>query len=923
MLRALFLLILLASSALGQSSPPRYVALLSRSGEIAIRTGNAPRPFAVVRPGLYEKGWKLRQSAPADDAGTARIRALDAGAVVRVAIEASVEPGADSRTLRVRCTLTPDKPVAVASAHVAVALQARDWTRAKATLGAEEVIVGAEAGPARLLGGAPGPLTLSRQGVALAAVAGAQPVLLQDNRAFGGDEIELRFGPQSPDGRDWAAGQTETFELNLTLPGPVRLVREEPLTLAAGDDWIPLEDAAEVAAGSALDFSGFLGDAPAGRYGRVVVRPDGRFGFEKSPKTVRFWGVNLAYGANYLERDEADRLADRLARTGYNAVRLHHHDGALFDGDNLDRLDYLVAALKKRGIYVKTDLYVSRPVAGYDMDAFKAAVLLRGDAFENWKEFARRLLTHVNPHTGLAWKDDPALALLCVVNESNLTNVVGRLPAPLKADLDAAWVAWRKERSLPARPIPASLSDDAPGRELGAFLATLHARAFARMEAFLRKEIGTRALLTDLNGWSEAPAFQAARVALDFVDTHFYWDHPRFLDEPWRLPSAGENDGGSAVVSGGAGPLAVAMRRHYGKPFVVSEFNYAAPNATRFEGGLLMGAAAALQEWDGVFRFAWAHSREAAVAPRPLGYFDLASDPAALAAERAALLLFRRGDVRGAPQALVQIVPRDSLMERFDTAPDPGFPELTLVTRVGARIEDKGKPLPPARPSEVRVSGLDSAGALSTLLEANRLPEANKTNLTLESRQSETNEIFLDGGLGTLRVITPRTMGGFAPEAESLRFGKMTVAVENADAVVYVAALDGRTVVEGARLLLAHVTDVQNTNARFLSSDRRVLERWGELPHLARRGRASVALERARPPQAVELWRLDMAGRRVGPVPVQVQGRTLSFTLDTLGPDGKAGVYYEMVVRDPAPKPAPAPATRPAAKPTAKPAPRR
>jgi hypothetical protein len=63
------------------------------------------------------------------------------------------------------------------------------------------------------------------------------------------------------------------------------------------------------------------------------------------------------------------------------------------------------------------------------MDEFKAALLVSDRAMDNWKAFSRVLLSHVNPYTGVAYKDEPALAWLCVVNEPNATNYLGRLPA--------------------------------------------------------------------------------------------------------------------------------------------------------------------------------------------------------------------------------------------------------------------------------------------------------------------------------------------------------------------------------------------------------------------------------------------------------------------------------------------------------------
>ena len=194
--------------------------------------------------------------------------------------------------------------------------------------------------------------------------------------------------------------------------------------------------------------------------------PDGTFAFEKQrDKPVRFYGVNLCFSAHYITHEQADQLAERLVRLGYNTVRFHHYEGELvadqpdstqLNPEKLDQLDYLFAALTKRGIYVTTDLYVSRPVsiaailpdyaAGRRdaMNAFKVLAVNNEKAFENWKAFARNLLTHVNPYTKRAYKDDPGLAWLSLINEGNLGNYLNL--AKEIPDYQRAWNRWLVER---------------------------------------------------------------------------------------------------------------------------------------------------------------------------------------------------------------------------------------------------------------------------------------------------------------------------------------------------------------------------------------------------------------------------------------------------------------------------------------------
>jgi len=112
----------------------------------------------------------------------------------------------------------------------------------------------------------------------------------------------------------------------------------------------------DIEPGSALDFSAMGLVGCARRQTRTGDRAaDGQFAFADTPDIPRrFYGVNLCFGAHYLSKEEADRLADRLVRLGYNALRFHHYERDLTQGEaksttlnpqKLDQFDYLMAAL--------------------------------------------------------------------------------------------------------------------------------------------------------------------------------------------------------------------------------------------------------------------------------------------------------------------------------------------------------------------------------------------------------------------------------------------------------------------------------------------------------------------------------------------------------------------------------------------------
>ena len=149
--------------------------------------------------------------------------------------------------------------------------------------------------------------------------------------------------------------------------------------------------------------------------------------------------------------------------------------------------------------------------------------------------------------------------------------------------------------------------------------------------------------MSNANSWTYFVTDQGARTVYDYVDDHFYVDHPQFLEQSWRLPSRCPNT--SPIADGATGGRSKAFTRLFNKPFTITEYNYSGPGRFRGVGGILTGALGAIQGWDGIWRFAYSHSREAMFKPSRMGYFDLASDPLSQAAERASLCLFLRGDL--------------------------------------------------------------------------------------------------------------------------------------------------------------------------------------------------------------------------------------------------------------------------------------
>ena len=199
----------------------------------------------------------------------------------------------------------------------------------------------------------------------------------------------------------------------------------------------------------ALDYS-YLLDAPAGKHGFVHARKAHLF-FEDGTR-ARFLGFNVAARSNTPDHETADRMAARFASMGVNIIRLHAADAPIgdepcswsssretplidyesgssrnFHPEGLDRFDYFVSKLKEKGIYLHIDLIVARQfLEGDGLDypggtpsCVKRFPMFNARLIELQKEYARDLLTHVNPYTGLALIDDPAVVTVQINNEES------------------------------------------------------------------------------------------------------------------------------------------------------------------------------------------------------------------------------------------------------------------------------------------------------------------------------------------------------------------------------------------------------------------------------------------------------------------------------------------------------------------------
>jgi len=510
----------------------------------------------------------------------------------------------------------------------------------------------------------------------------------------------------------------------------------------------------------AIDFS-YLLDAPAGKHGFVKVK-DGHFYFENGIR-IRFFGVNLVFGAAMPDKEMAVIIAERLARSGINMVRFHHVDSyqigkntnTLIDyseghsqkihEENFDRLDFLVSELKKRGIYLHIDLFTLRqylPGDNLDYDdplggALKHVNYYNRRIIDLHKKFIMQYLTHKNPYTGLRYVDEPAVAIVQLLNENGIfwENREAEMPS-YKKELDRKWNewllkkygsraaldrAWTKEdgtkalapdedpakgtvrrppigvwgeRKIDYRKDYADVEGPARFADNAEFLMELEMQYIHEMKAYLR-ELGVKCPINVSNLPAGAAELRCVAEG-DVTENNAYWNHPM---GGFRVPVAFHSkemhstDPRNTRVGGFEMNLVtkLAWGKVVDKPFVVTEWNACYPTEFSADAMIMLSSYASLQDWDGLLLFSYSHSggKELLTSEKMSGFFNSYNDPSMWGMAGICSAIFQNKLVDTAKNSIeLCYTPLDCLA----TAPGFAIPYgvVPYISRISARfIEDK------------------------------------------------------------------------------------------------------------------------------------------------------------------------------------------------------------------------------------------
>ena len=615
----------------------------------------------------------------------------------------------------------------------------------------------------------------------------------------------------------------------------------------------------------------YLNEKQAGENGFIQVHGEN---FVQRGKPIRFLGVGASREVSRMPREMIDTLAKFLARKGVNLVRYHspffHREGPqagqVIDED-LDNLYYLIAALKKEGIYTHLSIYfpvwfkpgASGRFAGLTDQTPFAINFFNRDFQEMERDWWRELLTRRNPYTGRALKDDPAVMGVEILNEDSFffwTFDYKNIPTEQMAILEGMFADWlaRKYGSLAKAFIAWNAKherDDLAAcragflplwdlsrepitprkRDTARFLAETQKKYFDGQYRFLRDEIGFKGVICGSN-WRTASTrmFGAldkwTQVGCDFFDHHGYYG-------AW---SKHEADGTISYASkslsawdSGPGEARRELQLPFlcatiaGKPGMVSEYAWIGHNDYRAELPLIVSALASQAGLDAMVLFALS-SRPAWLATTKQSWPVLT--PSSIAMFPGKALVFRKGLVAATePQAMVTINVEDMLNLTGNDFTDPASND---ANRAGEGRDTSR----PGIEMEYFAYGKVAAN-FTTDKTGTRKPDITKFyDPEAGVLTSANGQIHWPYKRGIFTVRAPQTQGvsGYLARAGRVELPDMVVESPVPFGVVWAIAMDDRPLAQSRKILLQVMTEEKNHDFQTEGEPRRKIVDRGRSP---------------------------------------------------------------------------------------------
>jgi len=725
----------------------------------------------------------------------------------------------------------------------------------------------------------------------------------------------------------------------------INVKREVPFRAERGKGWEVIDvDHLKVKPGSALDFSGLVDRAPAGTLGRVIVNGEGKLAFAQKPdEKVRFLSNTLIPGLAQIDKMSKEEIADwaeAVKLQGYNMVRLHFTDvwllkqdnwppvrkvdqvatdpdAIIFDPERVDKLDFLMSELKKRGIYFYMDLMTSY-IGFHNADVYAIGtedpynqyLLVSAEHRQNYKAGALKWLRHVNPYTGNSLVTEPAVAVLLFCNEQDLRldgkgfrpDIIQKawqdfLRQKYGSDqaLFQAWGGKYKDTMLDANDTIAKVPMIHRDLPWGTGQASADVVAFLQ---YLQKDMNQfyQSIVTEsgypglTSQWDMFPWFGDVPAKVDFPvnSRHFYFAHPSNFTNKDSLcdQSSFLTKEDYRMISG---------TNIAGMPMALMELGQSFWNRYRHEQPMIFAVQGAFQD------YSIQSQSHMPVLPKLIRgklepFNNTGLDPVIRVSEIIHTLAFLRGDVQTAKSKLNVILTDDLLLtggysRRMMPGPLGGcYPLSQMVLSYDQHKIDGNLNLPLQKGKEYTAKEV-----VDQMRQKGMLSSGNITDPDKKIYQSDTGEVVYDRAKGEMSLDTPRLKAVVVKKGKADFLADLKVAKASVPCLIAAASLDRAAAVTDAKRVLVMIsTDALNSNMEFADADRVKLKSVGNFPVLLQTGNFELSLNNVNAAK-FKLYPLKLDGTRQTPIPLEANNNQLKITIDTAKLPGGPAVLFELV----------------------------
>jgi len=741
--------------------------------------------------------------------------------------------------------------------------------------------------------------------------------------------------------RKWFASVSFDYGLVAILQTSLTFLLFGDIKPTVTDHWYPFQsDASTVPA--LIGMNDWL-EAPAGKHGRVKREGD-QLRYNRLP--FQIWGINNTFAECAPSREMAEKRAAFYAKYGINSVRLHKYGegngwrGILgddsfsgFDPEGLDRMDFFIAQLKSKGIYVKFSPSFGPPRL---MPADKTVVpfLEEFGAFEEDEGAIQiphsgifyshaiqdvhiqqmvNLLQHKNPYTGLTYAEDPAIWDLEIINEQSIlfytsSHALEQSPTLRRqvGERFSAWLLkkygseehWKKvwgkdaigsfelatKESLKAGTVlplgnpyywNKRTLEGSENHRRQRHLDTLEFLTMLQMEFYNRyvEAIRKTGYSGEISGSNWQAGASLSHFANLWTDTQVGTiDRHNYFGGSRKNPNTGEEEISHASMLSkiGSGMLSTGMQQVDELPFMLSEWIHVWPNEWGVEGPAIIGAyGMGLQGWDVSYMF---QNYDRGMFSDHLGWhrWDVAA-PHIMGIFPAISRQVLRGDVSQSEITARLNVHAPSLFEAG------GF---DFQDQLQQGYDDKV-----LQTDKVSPEALAAARVVVNFTESPEPTQAFDIDPFREngSVRSSTHELHwnpsapekqgLQSGFFTIDTKGTLAIVGFA-EDESIQGESASIELKSHFAAVYLTALGKEeTLANADRLLITALARARNTGQTFSQDGKELLEK-GTAPILMEPVKARIEVFRKQP---FEVFRLDHDGF----IDEKIEVNGQSFTVDT------------------------------------------